>query len=117
MVKKHKFTTWKWTPEGLQKMEFMFTDKPTCDELPIGGIMPGPGTSRLYKTGGWRSSRPVLDESKCNKCGLCWIYCPDICVTITPEGNYKVDLDYCKGCGICAEECPANAITMVEEEV
>ena len=63
-------------------------------------------------TGSWRIFIPVKDEEKCNNCLLCWIYCPEACISKDIEINF----DYCKGCGICAEECPRKAITMVKEE-
>lgn len=72
------------------------------------------------KTGEWRSSRPVIDESKClpakqNKpaCFQCWLYCPEAVISKTIP--IQINLDYCKGCGICAKVCPAQAITMVDE--
>ena len=71
-----------------------------------------PCWSRDNLTGGWRALRPVLEMEKCNECGLCWVYCPEACISL--EG-IEVDLDYCKGCGICAEECKVGAITMVRE--
>lgn len=113
-MKPKKLIAWRWTPEGIKKTDFKLTDKPGYDELPIGGIMPGPSTSRFSKTGDWRSFKPVIDEDKCNKCGLCWVYCPDSSI-LPVDDKYQVDLDYCKGCGICAEECPQKAITMIEE--
>ena len=66
------------------------------------------------KTGNWRAIRPVVDESKCIKCGLCETYCPDGCVEL--DEGVSFDLEYCKGCGICAEECPREAISMVRED-
>jgi pyruvate ferredoxin oxidoreductase delta subunit len=69
---------------------------------------------RINKTGGWRAFRPIVDPSKCNKCGLCWLYCPDGCM-VEKEEIYEPDLEYCKGCGICAEECARNAIKMEVE--
>lgn len=80
-------------------------------ELPIGAYIDKPGTAAANKTGGWRTYRPVTDPSKCNKCKLCWIYCPDNS-RVEIETHYDVDLDYCKGCGICAHECPKKAIEM-----
>ncbi|MCS7114142.1 MAG: 4Fe-4S binding protein [Nitrososphaerota archaeon] len=98
-------------------MEFKLTQKPKVSELPIAAIIPSPGNSKYYLTGGWRSFRPVIDKAKCVSCGLCWVYCPDNAIIKTEEGKkYDVNLDYCKGCGICAEECPVKAISMTEEE-
>ena len=85
-------------------------------ELEIGCFITEPGNSSQFKTGDWRSRRPVIDLSKCNKCTLCYYYCPEGCIAKTPEGYFQADLFYCKGCGICATECPKDAITMVEEE-
>jgi len=73
------------------------------------------GTSLVYKTGDWRTMRPLIDREKCKKCGICWKFCPDM--AIREHDDYpEVDYDYCKGCGICANECPFDAIEMVEEE-
>ena len=85
-------------------------------DLEIGSIVAEPGSATQYKTGDWKSQRPVLDESKCNKCGLCYIFCPEGCIKQKTDGYYEIDLSYCKGCGICAMECPKDAITMVAEE-
>lgn len=85
-------------------------------ELEPGCVITEPGNAKVYRTGDWRSFRPVLQKGRCIQCGLCWIYCPDVAYTQSQEGYYVVDLNYCKGCGICARECPTNAIRMVEEE-
>lgn len=69
------------------------------------------------KTGSWRTFKPVLDETKCVKCYICWKFCPEASVEIIPNtGMVKINYDYCKGCGICANECPKEAIEMVEEK-
>ena len=44
-------------------------------ELEEGGVVKG-GTSSAYVVNGWRVKRPVIDESKCTNCLICWIYCP-----------------------------------------
>jgi len=85
-------------------------------DLEIGSIITEPGNAIEYKTGDWKSQRPVLDKGKCNKCGLCFIFCPEGCIKQKDDGYFEADLSYCKGCGICAVECPKKAIAMVEEE-
>ncbi len=60
------------------------------------------------KTGSWRLCRPVVDKEKCNRCGLCVLYCPDSAM----DADIEIDLEFCKGCGICANECPQKAIVM-----
>lgn len=84
-------------------------------EIPIGGIIEKVPTSPAYKTGDWRTFRPVHIPEKCTNCMICWIVCPDSAVK-TKEGNFvKFDYDYCKGCGICAKACPFKAIEMKNE--
>jgi len=73
-----------------------------------------PTEGGMGKTGSWRVFKPVLDESKCIKCWLCWIYCPE--AAIERLELPKIDYDYCKGCGVCANECPVKAIKMEREE-
>jgi pyruvate ferredoxin oxidoreductase delta subunit len=84
-------------------------------DLEIGAILAEPGNATEYKTGDWKSQRPVLDKDKCNKCALCFIYCPEGCIQEDEDGYFVADLSFCKGCGICAIECPRKAITMVVE--
>ena len=85
-------------------------------EIEIGCIITEPGSAAKFKTGDWKSRRPIVDFAKCNKCTLCYYYCPEGCIAKTSDGYFVGDLFYCKGCGICAAECPKDAITMVEEE-
>jgi pyruvate ferredoxin oxidoreductase delta subunit len=86
-------------------------------ELEIGAAVSETGSSREYKTGTWRSLRPVVNKTQCIRCGVCWLYCPDASIVRSEEGHFEADLDYCKGCGICARECPVGCISMVGEEV
>ncbi|MCD6383901.1 MAG: 4Fe-4S binding protein [Thermoplasmata archaeon] len=97
----------------------------------LGAVNPHPGSALEYKTGSWRTMKPVVNEDKCIGCWFCYMYCPDSAirmekVTVKKEvrGEVKeivkevarIDYDYCKGCGICAAECPVKAIEMVYEE-
>jgi len=88
----------------------------TWKDLEIGAIVTEPGNASKYRTGDWRSQRPVFDLDKCIKCGLCYVFCPEGCIRQNEEGYFEADLYYCKGCGICARECPSGVITMVEEK-
>ncbi len=63
-------------------------------------------------TGAWRETRPVMDEERCNQCGICWLFCPEGCIS---HGDIVIDYDYCKGCGICAVECKRGALHMERE--
>ena len=73
-----------------------------------------PGWSEENQTGLWRTFRPVLDQEKCKKCGICWLYCPDS--AISREEGFTIDYTFCKGCGICSVECKFGSITMVPED-
>jgi len=87
----------------------------TWQDLEIGCIVTEPGNARINKTGDWRSQRPDYDFSRCIKCGLCQMYCPEGCIQKNEEGHFQADLYHCKGCGICARECPVWVITMKED--
>jgi pyruvate ferredoxin oxidoreductase delta subunit len=84
-------------------------------EITTGCVVLRSGSASEYHTGTWRSQRPVWNDQKCIKCGICYIFCPEGCVSQTEDGYFKANLDYCKGCGICAHECWPRAIAMVEE--
>jgi len=87
----------------------------TRKEMPLTPIS-YPTVGSMGKTGSWRTFRPEIDYSKCTKCTLCWIYCPDAAIVRQEDDSPKIDYDYCKGCGICANECPVKAIAMRREE-
>ncbi|MEW5937339.1 MAG: 4Fe-4S binding protein [Candidatus Thermoplasmatota archaeon] len=86
-------------------------------QITVGAINPEPGSSKRYKTGTWRSMRPVLREEKCKGCWICYRFCPDSSIIRHMDRKViSINYDYCKGCGICAHECPFDAIEMVMEE-
>lgn len=95
----------------------MAIDKNTpANELTIGGNIYTAGNATEFKTGDWRSSKPIFIKEKCKQCGLCYPVCPDDAIPVKEDGNRTdFDYDYCKGCGICAKVCPFGAIEMREE--
>jgi len=84
-------------------------------DLIKGGLIIEARNSVKYRTGAWRSLRPIRDKSRCNNCLLCWVYCPDSSIIVENEKIKEIDYQHCKGCGICASECPVNAIIMIDE--
>ena len=88
----------------------------TWKDLEIGAIVTEPGNAREYRTGDWRSQKPTYDFSRCIKCGVCQLYCPEGCVEQNADGYFEANMFWCKGCGICSIECPTGVITMVNEE-
>jgi len=93
----------------------MAKKKKSWKEIPKGGLIDKPGTAMQYKTGGWRTFKPVVDKDKCINCMQCWIFCPDSAVKVKDEKMIGFDYDHCKGCGICAEVCPVKCIKMEKE--
>jgi pyruvate ferredoxin oxidoreductase delta subunit len=85
-------------------------------ELNVGCVIDEPGNAASYRTGDWRSQRPVYIKDRCIRCSTCYIYCPDIAIKVLEDGYIKHNFYYCKGCGICAQECPTEAIVMKDEE-
>lgn len=72
--------------------------------------------SPARRTGSWRQFRPVLEEDKCNRCWLCFVWCPEAAITLDENELPHVSYDVCKGCLLCAHECPTHAFR-VEREV
>ena len=83
------------------------------DALTIGGNIYTAGNAKEFKTGDWRSIKPIWIEEKCKQCGLCFPVCPDDAIPVSPEGvRSDFNYDACKGCGVCAKVCPFKAIEM-----
>ena len=102
----------------IQKPRQVFeTEKlPSWRELLPGCVITEAGNAKQYRTGDWKSERPVWNLEKCIKCGICYLFCPEGCIRQNEDGYFEANLYYCKGCGICVRECWTEAIKMVEEE-
>ena len=75
-------------------------------------------TSIEVKTGLWRTMRPVIDYTLCNRCWwVCSTFCPDGAITVDAQGIPDIDYDHCKGCLICVAKCPPHAIEAIPEHV
>ncbi len=68
------------------------------------------------KNSGWRSKRPVIDNTKCNSCYLCYLYCPDGVIYKLKDKGVAIDYDFCKGCGICQKICKKGCFSMESEK-
>lgn len=80
------------------------------------GFIVKPGGAKRYRTGDWRSQWPDYIRERCIRCGVCYVFCPDMAISILKDGYVEFSDYYCKGCGICARECPTGAIKMVKKK-
>ena len=89
------------------------TPETSAEDLTIGGNIYEAGNARNFRTGDWRSSKPVYIAEKCKQCVLCFPVCPDDSIPVNKEQKREdFNYDYCKGCGVCAKVCPFGAIVM-----
>jgi len=58
----------------------------------------------------------VIDEEKCNGCGLCAGACAEGAIKIINGKAKLVSETYCDGLGACIGPCPENAITIKQRE-
>lgn len=73
-------------------------------------------TSEKLETGKWRTMRPIIDYSRCNRCWwLCSTFCPDGAISLSKERYPQIDYIHCKGCLICLAQCPTHAVSAVPE--
>jgi heterodisulfide reductase subunit A len=58
--------------------------------------------------------KAVVDQDKCNSCGVCVKVCPykAITVDVKAKTGAQIVAAACAGCGTCAAECKFDAITM-----
>jgi len=83
------------------------------EDITPGGTIYDAGNARNFKTGDWRSHKPIFLSEKCKQCGLCFPVCPDDAIPVgEDQKRTDFDYDYCKGCGVCAKVCPFGAIEM-----
>lgn len=88
-------------------------NKTNYQDMTIGGNIYDAGNAKEFKTGDWRSTKPIYISEKCKQCGLCFPVCPDDAIPLTDDAKRKdFDYDACKGCGVCAKVCPFGAIEM-----
>ncbi len=58
----------------------------------------------------------LIDEDKCDGCGLCIPSCPEGALAIVDGKAKLVSESYCDGMGACVGECPRGAMTVVKRE-
>ena len=61
------------------------TTNTPAEKLTIGGNIYEAGNARKFKTGDWRSCKPIFLSEKCKQCGLCFPVCPDDAIPVNKE--------------------------------
>lgn len=97
------------------KKKMNVTAETSWKEVTPGGVITESGNASDFRTGDWRSMKPVWNSEKCKQCLMCFPVCPDSSIKVCNGRMEGIDYDHCKGCGICAKVCPFDAIDFVEE--
>ena len=66
------------------------TPNTPVEKLTVGGNIYEAGNARNFKTGDWRSVKPVFIEEKCKQCGLCFPVCPDDSIPVNKNKKEKI---------------------------
>ena len=80
------------------------------NSLPLSGQIPI--VDNFYSNEDFQFEKPVWDNEKCIRCGVCYLSCPDSAIHRNKEGYYEADLKLCKGCGLCSANCWTGCIAM-----
>ena len=74
------------------------------------------GNAVNFKTGDWRSEKPVFIAEKCRHCLLCFPVCADAAIPVVEGKRVNFDLHHCKGCGVCYKVCPLKDKAIIWEK-
>jgi Pyruvate/2-oxoacid:ferredoxin oxidoreductase delta subunit len=58
------------------------------------------------------AAKPVVNASKCIRCGECFKDCPPKAITFAKAAGPTIDYGKCIRCYCCQELCPEGAITV-----
>ena len=53
-----------------------------------------------------------INESECDRCGLCMSLCRFHAISRSEDGRYHIDPAACEGCALCEGACESRAISM-----
>ena len=57
------------------------------------------------------SEMPMIDEEKCQGCGLCVSVCACGALVVADKRVIAIEVDECRWCTLCELVCPSGAIT------
>ena len=64
--------------------------KTPMEKMTIGGDIYQAGNAREFKTGDWRSVKPIFLSEKCKQCGLCFPVCPENAIPVGKDQKDKI---------------------------
>ncbi|MHA2270260.1 MAG: 4Fe-4S dicluster-binding protein [Candidatus Hodarchaeales archaeon] len=106
--------------DHLSTIRKLFDEKWGWKKLPMGTVIPYPGSAEAFNTGDWAAQYPHVNE-KCTSCLICYFVCPDSAIDMPIEEDGKrrpkFNTFFCKGCALCAYECPVDAIEMQARDI
>ncbi len=59
----------------------------------------------------------IVDDEKCDGCGLCVEYCPIGVIFLDPDTDKVVKCDLCGGDPQCVKSCPTDALTFIPHSI
>lgn len=69
--------------------------------------------SRAQKQRMHADVKPVLNQKRCTKCGVCAIVCPTGAASMQGDGYPSYDVEVCIGCAQCIAQCPEVALKIL----
>ena len=84
------------------------------EKMTPGGDIYTAGNAREFKTGDWRSIKPIFISEKCKQCGLCFPVCPDDAIPVNKECNRE---DFSIRERLSGNEAAATAMKQINPDV
>lgn len=111
-----------WVKSEIEKMnkdiehlvEFLKQATDSSSSIKSASFVKTPLNKTKYLNGTKSSPPPIVDNTKCIKCGTCVRVCPYNAISISSKENdgcAVINKELCYGCCLCFHQCPKEAIT------